>query len=127
MKREKVELEYVLDSTSLNILWNMVGTPFGLSEWFADDVIVKNNKYTFIWDGHEEVANLLNVKPNELIRFQWEDDEGTDFYFELKLSKQELAGGFALVIIDFMEPEDKEDEILLWDKHIENLRRKIGA
>lgn len=126
MKKEKVELEYVLKTTTPNILWNMVGTPFGLSEWFADDVNVKDDKYIFIWEGYEEVANLLNVKPNERIRFQWEEDEDTNFYFELKLDKHELTGDYALMITDFMEPDDKEDEILLWDKHIDDLRRKLG-
>lgn len=126
MEKERLELEYPLKSTSANILWNTIGTPFGLSEWFADDVTVRDNKYIFIWKDYTESADLLVLKSNDYVRLQWEDDEDTDYYFELRIIKQELSGDFSLMITEFVEPEDKEDEILLWDKHIENLRRKLG-
>ena len=50
MKKEKINIEYVLDKVSHMSLWNQLTTPLGLSAWFADSVSVKNNEYTFKWD-----------------------------------------------------------------------------
>lgn len=126
MKKEKIELEYPLKVKSINILWNTVGTPFGLSEWFANDVNVSGEEYIFSWDNYEQTAVLLGVKPNEFIRLQWDEDEDTDYYFELRIVKHELTGDLSLLVTEFAEPDDKEDEIMLWDKHIDDLRRKLG-
>ena len=127
MKKEKLELEYHLKSASINVLWNTIGTSYGLSEWFATKVQVSGETYVFTWDNHEQTANLLNIKPLEYIRFQWEHDEDTDYYFELRIIKHELAGNLSMLVTEFIDPADKEDEILLWDKHIVDLRRKLGV
>ncbi|NDV47341.1 hypothetical protein D0T49_09820 [Paludibacter sp. 221] len=126
MKKEKLELEYPLKSTSINILWNTIGTPYGLSEWFANDVNVKGEDYIFSWDDYEQIAKRIAVKPQEYIRLQWEDDADTDCYFEMRILKHELSGDLSLMVTEFVEPDDREDEIILWDKHIEDLRSKIG-
>ena len=53
--KEKIELEYTLN-TSPGILFNRLATPSGLSEWFADDVMVDGKIFTFIWKGSEQRA-----------------------------------------------------------------------
>ena len=47
MKKKRFNIEYPLNNASLPVLWNSVGTPLGLSEWFADGVTVDGNEYTF--------------------------------------------------------------------------------
>jgi len=126
MKRTKFKIEYQLKTSSINILWNSIGTPLGLAEWFADGVTVNNEEYVFSWDKNEQTAFLVDNKVNTSIRFQWEEDKGTDYYFELKIVSLEVTGDLALIIIDFAEPGDKEDSIMLWNKQIETLRRKTG-
>jgi len=127
MEKEKFELEYQLKSTSINVLWNMISTSHGLSEWFSKAVHVTGEKYVFSWHDHEETAYLLKDKPLEYIRFQWERDENTEYYFELCIVKHELAAHLSLLVTDFAELADKEDEIRLWDKLITDLRRKLGV
>jgi len=127
MKKEKLELEYSLKSTSINILWSAIGTSYGLSEWFANDVNTSGEEYIFTWDEYKQTAKLLGIKSQEYIRFQWEDDEDTDYYFELRILKHELASDLSLLVTEFVDSEDKEDEVLLWDKHIDDLRRKLGV
>ena len=126
MKRKKFHIEYQLKTASINILWNSISNPLGLAEWFADGVTVRDNEYTFSWDQHEQTAYLTHIKPNVSVRFQWEEDKDSDFYFELMITVLEVTGGLALIITDFAEPSEKEDSILLWDKQIEVLRRKTG-
>jgi len=126
MTKSKFNIEYELKSASINVLWNSIGTALGLAEWFADGVTVNENEYAFTWEQHEQIANLLSVKTNDSISFQWEEDKDTDYFFELKIVMQPITGDLALVITDFAEPYEKDDMILLWNKQIEVLRRKTG-
>ena len=126
MKKEKINIEYPLKSASISVLWNSISTPLGLAEWFAESVTVENDKYTFSWNDIDETAYLTKTKPNDYIRFQWESDKNTDAFFELRIVVQELGGEVALLITDFVEQEDVNDTILIWDKQVEDLRRKYG-
>lgn len=126
MKRTKFEIEYQLKTASINILWNSIGNPLGLAEWFADVVTVKENEFIFTWDKNDQTAYLIEFKQNVSIRFQWEEDKDSEYYFELKIVTLDITGDLALIITDFAESNDKADLILLWDKQIETLRRKSG-
>jgi uncharacterized protein YndB with AHSA1/START domain len=127
--KTKYELEYTLN-TSPYILFNRISTPEGLSEWFADDVNLSNGLYTFIWEGTEHQASVLQKKSNKSIRFHWEnaenEPEDKDIYFEFKIHTEELTGDVALIITDFAEEEDKSDAVDLWDSQISELKRAIG-
>ena len=63
MKKEKFHIEYVFDKVSRRSLWNHLTTPPGLSAWFADDVIIDDNRYIFVWDKTEQEAVILSVRP----------------------------------------------------------------
>lgn len=126
MKKKKFTIEYPLKKGSVNILWSSISSPLGLAEWFADVVSVNNNEYTFCWEKHEQTAFLLDIKPTKSIRFQWEEDTETCHYFEMEIHLPEVSGEPALVVTDFAEPSEKDDLILLWNKQIDDLRRKTG-
>jgi len=126
MQKNKFTIEYQLRSASINILWNSISTPLGLSEWFADGVTVKDNEFTFSWEGHEQTAFLIHTKTNSSVRFQWEEDLDSEYYFELRIAMLEVTGNLALVITDFAESDETDDMTLLWNKQIEVLRRKTG-
>jgi len=126
MKRSEIKIEYQLKTASVNILWNSISSPLGLAEWFADGVTVKDTEFTFSWEQNEQTAFLIQTKPNVSVRFQWEEDLNTEFYFELRIDVLEVTGELALIITDFADRNDKEDLILLWNKQIEVLRRKTG-
>jgi uncharacterized protein YndB with AHSA1/START domain len=123
--KTKYELEYTLN-TSPNILYSRLSTPEGLSEWFADDVNLRKGKYTFIWEGTEQEASVLQKKPNKFIRFHWEDDDEDEAFFEFRIHTDELTGDVALLITDFAEEDEKDDAIDLWDTQISELKHAIG-
>jgi len=126
MRKVEFNIEYPLKKGSQTILWNSIGKSLGLSEWFADDVSVEDDQYTFVWDKHEQIAALQQIKPGFYIRFQWEEDEGTDAFFELKIITVELTGELILSVTDFAEADEVEDAKLLWNHQVEVLRRKTG-
>ena len=120
------QIEFPIRS-SLRILYNQISTPSGLSEWFADNVNLKGNSYTFFWDGDEQEAELLSKKNNQSIKFRW-IDEPKDTFFELKIIIDDITQDISLIITDFAEDEeDQEEAKLLWNKQIEKLRQSIGS
>ncbi|RLD64381.1 MAG: SRPBCC domain-containing protein [Bacteroidetes bacterium] len=125
MAKNKYQLEYVIN-TSERILFNRVSTASGLTEWFADDVNVNDNIYTFIWNGVEQDAKILAKKDLSYIKFHWVEDEEEDTFFEFRLNKLELTGGLALLVTDFAEEDEKEDAISLWDTQISELKHILG-
>jgi len=126
MKKEKYHIEYVFDKVSRRSLWNHLTTPPGLSSWFADDVIVNQNSYIFVWNKDEQEAEVVSIKPEVSVRYHWADDEDSHTYFEFLLHTVELTGAIALEITDFAEPGEKEDAIDLWDSQIVELKRTLG-
>jgi uncharacterized protein YndB with AHSA1/START domain len=124
-KKQKYELEYSMN-TSPEILYTRLSTPGGLSEWFADDVNVDGNVFTFYWSKIPEKAEVLQSKENRLIRFRWLNDADTKSYFEFKITEHELTGDISLMITDFCIEDEKEDSIDLWDKQVADLKHVIG-
>ena len=126
--KEKFELEFLL-KTSLRVLDNMIGSPSGLSEWFADNVTVRDDMYSFEWDGAIEKARLLTRKMNSKMKFKWVEDEENedDYYFEMNIDIDPMTGIASLKIVDFGFPEDIESAKMLWEQQINDLKRIIGA
>ena len=59
----KYSIELPINS-SVNVLYKRLSTPSGLAEWFADNVNLKNNIYTFFW---MIVSNLQkSLKRNQI-------------------------------------------------------------
>jgi len=128
LTKEKYKLEFLL-KTSPRVLEKLITTPDGLSDWFADDVKVQDDIYTFEWDGNEEQARLLLYKMNSKIRFQWleDEEEGLETYFELSYIIDPITNSVILHITDFANSSDKEGNLALWNQAISELKRIIGA
>ena len=124
MNKSKFELEYTFN-TSPKVIYTRLSTAAGLSKWFADDVNVNGNNFTFIWNGSEQVAELLQKKNLNYVRFRWLDDNPDEF-FEFRIKKDELTGDLALIITDFAEEDEKEDSMDLWDTQIAELKHTLG-
>ena len=122
---EKYTLEYTFKS-SPKVLYSRISTVGGLSEWFADDVSINGNKYTFMWDGSEQVAKLIGSKDQVYARFKWEDDEDEKSFFEFRINIDDITGDVALIITDFAYEDEKDDAIDLWETQVEDLHQIIG-
>ncbi len=125
MSKTKYELDYPINA-STKLIYSRLSTPSGLSEWFADDVQLRGKNFAFIWDGAEEEAKIVIKKTNEYIRFKWVEDE-EDTYFEFKITKEELTNSVSLVITDFAEEDEIEDNKNLWDQQVNGLQRALGV
>jgi hypothetical protein len=125
-KKQQYQLEYLVHS-SVKVLYNSLSTLSGLSEWFAHNVNIKNNVYTFVWEGSEQDAILLTSRKDDHVRFQWLEDNGSDYFFELKIKVDAMTNEVALIITDFAEPQDLKESKLLWDSQISDLKHILGS
>ncbi len=124
--KKKIVLEYPINS-SPKVLFTRLSTPGGLAEWFADDVNLKGSTYYFIWEGSEQLAELIKKKENKYIQFRWLDEEDDDVTFEFRINIDELTGDVAIIITDTIDEEDEEDATGLWDSQIAELRHVLGS
>lgn len=124
--KQKIELEYLL-KTSPRVFENMVSTPSGLSEWFADNVDIKDKKYTFYWDGSQEEAELISKKAGSNMRWKWVHDEEEESYFEINYEIDPMTKALVLKVTDFAEEGDEEEITMFWESAIQELKRVLGA
>lgn len=122
----KVQFEYLINS-SPRVLYNRLSTASGMAEWFADDVMVQGNRYTFIWDRSEQTAIMSIRKENRLVRYNWIDGDDEGYYFEFKISQDELTGDVSLIIVDFAEEDEIEESRELWNTQVSDLKHVLGA
>lgn len=121
----RYQLEYPVNS-SPRVLYNFLSSPSGLSEWFCDDVDIRDNTYTFKWDDDSQKATLLSAKPGKSIRFKW-DDMPEDTFFEFAIQVDDLTKDVALIITDFVSEEDEESTKMLWNSQIDALKHSLGS
>ncbi|RCH53605.1 hypothetical protein DJ568_16800 [Mucilaginibacter hurinus] len=124
-EKKKFTIEYEIKS-SPRILYSFLNEPNGLTQWFADDVSVRDQVYTFTWDGEQQKAKLINAKENKLVRFKWLDDE-PQCYFEMEIIQDELTNDVALGVTDFATEDTIAERKLIWDNQIEYLISVLGA
>jgi uncharacterized protein YndB with AHSA1/START domain len=122
----KFEIEFVVHA-SPSLLFNYISTPSGLSEWYADNVNSRSEKFIFIWDESEEEAMLLKKKTDEFVRFKWTYSEDDDTYFEMRIVVDELTNDVSLFVIDFAEDDEVDEAKMLWENQIDDLKKIIGS
>lgn len=124
-EKKKFTLEYEVKS-SPKILFSFLNEPNALAQWFADDVVYKDQIYAFTWDGEQQRAKLLSLKENKLVKFKWLDDD-PHCYFEMEIIQDELTNDIALAITDFATDDVLEERKLIWDTQVQHLISVIGA
>ncbi len=124
--KTKYEMEFVIQS-SPQLLYQYLSTPSGLSEWFADNVNSRGEKFTFIWDGSEEEAMLLKRKTDDFVRFAWEENEEDGTHFEMRIIVDEITKDVSLFITDFAEEDEVEEAKMLWTNQVNSLKQILGS
>jgi len=124
-EKKKFNIEYEIKS-SPRILYSFLNEPNGLTQWFADDVSVRDQVYTFTWDDEQQTAKLIAVKENKLVRFRWVDDDPA-YYFEMEIIQDELTSDVALSITDFATEDAIGERKLIWDNQVKYLISTLGA
>ncbi len=123
----KFEMEFVIRASD-DMIFEFVSTESGLSEWFCDDVSIRDGIFTFDWAGGQaQQAILIKELPPIFIRYQW-IDKNDGSYFEFKTQKDELTNDISLIITDFADSKAEEISArLLWQSQIDKLLHVLGS
>lgn len=122
----KYEMEFPIHA-SPSLLYQYISTPSGLQEWYADNVNSRGESFTFIWEGSEEIAKLVHKRKSEAIRFQWEEDDDTDYYFEMRIQVDDITKDVSIMVTDFAEEDEIEEGKMLWENMITELKHLLGS
>ena len=122
----KYEMEFPIQASSA-LLYQYISTPSGMQEWYADNVNSRGEIFNFIWEGSEEVAKLISKQKGKSIRFQWMEDEGTDYYFEMRIVLDDITKDVCIMVTDFAEEDEVEEGKMLWENMISELKHLLGS
>ena len=131
MEKTKFITEFEVKA-SQKIIFPYLSTASGLSQWFADDVNINEDKvYSFLWDGEEHKARKINQQANISIHFEFlpetAADEADPNYIELKLNVNELTQSVFLHITDYSDFDDQEEQQAMWENMVHSLKERIGG
>ena len=124
--KERVQLEFMVRSAPA-VLYDLVSTPSGFSEWYCNDVNTKGDLFTFIWPGEEESALMIGRRTGEVIRFRRANEDDPAAYFEFRIRIDAMTNEVALIVTDHAWPHEVEETRNLWTSQVANLIRVLGA
>ncbi len=128
MEKIEYEGEYEINA-SKKMLFPYLSTASGLSQWFADDVNINEDKvFVFVWDGEETKAKLVSQRSNSHVKFEFFSKENNEEpnTLELRLEQNEITQSVFIHVKDYSDMvEDEARE--LWDNLIHDLKEIIGG
>ena len=127
MNKSKFIGEYSINA-SRKMLFPYISTASGLSQWFADDVNITEDKvYTMLWDGEVNRARIVSIKANQHIKFEFEGEDDEDLNsIEIRLEMNELTQEVYIKITDYSDIDDQEVSDL-WEGLIHDLKEIVGG
>jgi hypothetical protein len=79
-----------------------------------------------MWKGYKENATLIDDIEEELVAYQWENSENDEF-FEFAIQQNEISGDTVLIITDFADANEIEDQKMWWENQVVKLQRAMGS
>jgi uncharacterized protein YndB with AHSA1/START domain len=127
MNKSKFIGEYSINA-SRKMLFPYISTAPGLSQWFAEDVNITEDKvYTMLWDGEVNRARIVSIKVNQHIKFEFEGEDDDDLNsIEIRLEMNELTQEVYIKITDYSDLDDQEVSDL-WEGLVHDLKEIVGG
>lgn len=131
MVKNKFVADYQINA-SKKIIFPYISTASGLSEWFADDVSIDQDKNFHIeYDGVDHYARIVAIRTNHSVKFEFFDPnmpEEEDYSFvEFRLEENELTQTLFLKVVDYSDGYDEDEQEKIWEGLIMTLKEIIGG
>ena len=133
MVKNKFVSDYQIN-TSKKVIYPYLSTASGLSQWFADDVTINEDKiFNFVYDGEDHFAKPTIMRLNHHVKFEFFDPEAIEgedqdnAFIEFKLEENELTQTFYLRVIDYGDTYDDQEQQEIWEGLISLLKEIIGG
>lgn len=125
MQRVAIEMEFLFRA-SPTILYKFLTDASCLIRWFCDEVDIEKGVYSYVWEGSEEVAKLIDDIEDERLRFKWDEGEEGE-YLEFRMKKSPVTGETILELTDYCDDDEIEEQKQLWSTQMAQLRRETGG
>ncbi len=136
------------------MLYPYLNTASGLSQWFAEDANINEDKlFTFFWDDEAHKARIATQRLNRYVKFEFLEEnnggkEGTlenypkkqhqekkhDAtptehlpFVEMRLDEDDLTGTVFLKVTDTATTEDEEEFREIWRQLTDALKEIVGG
>ncbi len=120
--------------SSARMIYPLLSTPSGLSQWFCEQVNYTPDKnLSFLWDGQQHLANIVVQRVNKMIKYEFKKDENIlhsdadPSYIEFQIDSNDLTQTTFLKVVDYSENADEEDLEELWEDLIYKLKESLGV
>lgn len=125
-ERATIEMEFIFRASPA-ILYKFMTSPDCLIRWYCDSADVENDIFTFTWEGYDEKAILIDDIEEERLKFKWLESENDQEYWEMRFSKSEVTNETILEVTDFCDANEVEENRLIWQNQLEQLRIVTGG
>ncbi|MCF8245407.1 MAG: hypothetical protein K9J37_06370 [Saprospiraceae bacterium] len=82
---------------------------------------------TFSWGGYPEIARLTEDVEDEVVRFDWVDEDREGEYLEYRISQSPVTSETILEITDFCDEDEVREQKALWESQIKALKKETGS
>jgi len=125
MERVSFDMEFIFRA-SPTIIYKFLTDASCLIRWFCDEVDIEKGRFIYSWDGAEETARLTENIENELLIFEWEDRDAGE-PLTIKLAKSPVTGETVLLLTDYCDKDEVDEQRQLWDTQFAQLKRETGG
>ncbi|MCC6817216.1 MAG: activator of HSP90 ATPase 1 family protein [Saprospiraceae bacterium] len=124
MARVPFQVEYMFKS-SPSIIYLFVTQTTAIVRWFCDKVDNIGDRYTFSWEGSDEVADIVMDIEDELVKFAWVDREGE--FLQFRIYKTDITNETILEVSDYCDDDEVDEQKDLWEVYIKKLKAASGG
>ncbi len=110
------------------MLYQFFTSPSELVRWFCDEIEVTGETlYIFSWSGYPEPARLTEDIEEELVHFEWLDEDRIGEYLEFKIYQAPVTSETILEVTDFCDENEVDEQKALWEAQMKTLRKETGS
>ena len=126
MERKSFTIEFLFKA-STTIVYRFITAPDCLIRWFCDKADIDDNAYIYSWDGEEEVADIIEDIEDEYLKLQWDEAESDEEFLEFRMSRSPVTGETILLITDWADADEVEDQKRLWTTQMAGMKKAMGG
>lgn len=124
MARVQVQVDFMFKA-SPSIIYLFITQATCFVRWFCDEVDNVGDRYTFSWDGSEEIATMIMDIEDELVKYQWEDRP--DEFLQFRIYKTDITNETILEITDYCDDDEVKETKDIWEMYIKKLKASCGG
>ena len=89
----------------------------------------RGKSFSFIWDGSEEIADLISSKSGSFVKYRWMDDSDDQdkCFFEIRIVVDDITKDVSLMVTDFAYKDEVEESKMIWESQIADLKKLVGS